>query len=141
MQRAALVTRLIAMTDKTTKIQVNARNRAYTFEAAGDEKILNVGLTNAIDLPYECGSGTCGTCKARLISGKIADQWPEAPGRKALKIKKGEFLMCQCTAETDIERLRNAALENGMETLRDSAIAKMLKGDTTYQEVLRVTTD
>jgi len=87
----------------TAKIQVNARNRAYQFEGDCGEKILNLGLSNAIGLPYECGSGTCGTCKARLVSGDIADRWPEAPGRKYLKLKKGEFLMCQCTAESDIE--------------------------------------
>ena len=84
------------------KIQVNARNRAYNLDATSGDKILNLGLNNAIDLPYECASGTCGTCKARVISGKVKDHWPEAPGRKYLKAKKGEFLMCQCTAETDV---------------------------------------
>lgn len=84
------------------KIQVNARNRAYHLDGVNGDKILNLGLSNAVDLPYECGSGTCGTCKARLISGEIKDQWPEAPGHKYLKPKKSEFLMCQCTAETDV---------------------------------------
>lgn len=89
------------MTSKTLNIQVNARNRAYTLDGTSSDKILNLGLSNAVDLPYECGSGTCGTCKARLISGEIDDQWPEAPGRKVLKLKNREFLMCQCTAKTD----------------------------------------
>ena len=84
------------------KIQINARNRAYQLEGANGDKILSLGLNNAIDLPYECGSGTCGTCKARLISGEITDQWPEAPGHKYLKKKKGEFLMCQCSAGSDL---------------------------------------
>jgi len=84
------------------KIQVNARNRAYNLEGSSGDKILNLGLSNAIDLPYECGSGTCGTCKARLVSGDVKDLWPEAPGRKYLKRKKGEFLMCQCAASSDI---------------------------------------
>jgi toluene monooxygenase electron transfer component len=83
------------------KIQVNARNRAHHFDVACGEKILYTGLSNAVDLPYECGSGTCGTCKARLISGEIADPWPEAPGRKYLK-GHDEFLMCQCTPKTDL---------------------------------------
>jgi toluene monooxygenase electron transfer component len=83
------------------KIQVNARNRAHHFNAAEGEKILYAGLSNAVDLPYECGSGTCGTCKARLVSGEISDAWPEAPGRKYLK-GQDEFLLCQCTAKTDV---------------------------------------
>ncbi len=83
------------------KIQLNARNRAHHFDAAPADKILYAGLSQAITLPYECGSGTCGTCKARLLSGEITDGWPDAPGRKYLK-KADEFLMCQCSALGDI---------------------------------------
>lgn len=83
------------------KIQVNARNRAYRFSVAEGQRILYGGLAEGINLPYECGSGTCGTCKARVTSGQIDDLWPEAPGRKYLK-QPGEFLMCQCTARGDI---------------------------------------
>ena len=83
------------------KIQVNARNRAHHFDAAPEDRILYAGLSRAIGLPYECGSGTCGTCKARLVSGEIDDAWPEAPGRKYLK-HADEFLMCQCAARGDV---------------------------------------
>lgn len=83
------------------KIQLNARNRAHQFDAEPADKILHAGLSHGITLPYECGSGTCGTCKARLISGEIDDGWPEAPGRKYLK-NADEFLMCQCTARGDV---------------------------------------
>src|SRR5207237_9545684 len=52
--------------------------------------------------PYECATGTCGTCMAKLVYGAIDDGWPEAPGRKFLKPERGEFLMCQCTAKSDL---------------------------------------
>ncbi len=83
------------------KIQLNARNRAHHFDAAPADKILYAGLSQAITLPYECGSGTCGTCRARLLSGEIDDGWPKAPGRKFLK-HADEFLMCQCAARGDV---------------------------------------
>jgi len=83
------------------KIQVNARNRAHYFDSETGQTILYDGLRGAVELPYECGSGTCGTCKARLISGDIADGWPDAPGRKHLKAPD-EFLMCQCVAKSDV---------------------------------------
>lgn len=83
------------------KIQLNARNCAHHFDAAPGDKILYAGLSHAIALPYECGSGTCGTCRARLLSGDLEDGWPEAPGRKYLK-GPDEFLMCQCTARGDV---------------------------------------
>jgi toluene monooxygenase electron transfer component len=80
------------------RIQVNARNRGYEFDAAPGEHVLYAGLRAGVDLPYECATGTCGTCKAKLISGRVSDRWPGAPGKKYVK-QAGEFLMCQCAAE------------------------------------------
>jgi len=82
------------------RIQINARNRAYQFEAAPRARILYAGLASGIHLPYECASGTCGTCKARVMSGEIDELWPAAAGRKYLK-QAGEVLMCQCVAKSD----------------------------------------
>ncbi|MBW1821402.1 MAG: Flp pilus assembly complex ATPase component TadA, partial [Deltaproteobacteria bacterium] len=50
-----------------------------------------------------------------------------------------ESLKKMTTADTDIEKIRAQAREEGMATLRESAIKKLLEGITTYQEVLRVT--
>lgn len=81
------------------RIQVNARNRGYDFDAIPGERVLYAGLRAGIDLPYECATGTCGTCKAKLVSGRVRDRWPGAPGRKYVKPQAGEFLMCQGEAE------------------------------------------
>jgi len=42
-------------------------------------------------------------------------------------------------AQADFEMIRKAAKKEGMASLREDAIAKLLNGATTYQEVLRVT--
>jgi general secretion pathway protein E len=39
----------------------------------------------------------------------------------------------------EVDGIRRKAREEGMRTLRESAIEKLMKGVTTYQEVLRVT--
>ncbi len=80
------------------KVEVKARNRALQFTTEPEESVLYAGLRNAIKLPYECATGTCGTCKAKLITGEIEELWREAPGKKNLKLDQGEFLMCQCAA-------------------------------------------
>ncbi len=82
-------------------VRVNARNRGFQFECAADEKVLHAGLRAGVDLPYECATGTCGTCKAKVIEGRVRDAWPQAPGRKYLKAAN-ECLMCQSVAETDL---------------------------------------
>lgn len=82
-------------------VRVNARNRGFQFECAAGEKVLHAGLRAGVDLPFECATGTCGTCKAKVIEGRVRDAWPQAPGRKYLKAAN-ECLMCQSIAETDL---------------------------------------
>jgi toluene monooxygenase electron transfer component len=65
------------------------------------ETILAAGLRQGAALPYECATGTCGTCQARLIDGAIDEGWPQAPGRQGLKAARREFLMCQAAPRTD----------------------------------------
>jgi general secretion pathway protein E len=50
-----------------------------------------------------------------------------------------EALKKLTTGDADVETLRSRAREEGMFTLRESAIKKMLEGITTYEDVLRVT--
>ena len=84
------------------RIQVNARNRGYDFEARPGERVLHAGLRAGIALPYECATGTCGTCKATLVCGAVNDGWSGAPGKKYVKAERREFLMCQCAASEDL---------------------------------------
>jgi toluene monooxygenase electron transfer component len=84
------------------RIRINARNRGFQYEAMPGQAVLYAGLAAGIDLPYECATGTCGTCKAKLVEGSLRDAWPEAPGRKYVKPAQGEYLMCQCAAEGDV---------------------------------------
>ncbi len=81
------------------QIEVEKKDQRYSFEANKGEKILYAGLRAGIPLPYECATGTCGTCRARVKQGEIQSGWIEAPGAKNLKTEKQEFLMCQATAE------------------------------------------
>jgi general secretion pathway protein E len=43
------------------------------------------------------------------------------------------------TPESNIELMREMAQKEGMITLRENAVKKLMEGTTTYQEVLRVT--
>jgi len=83
------------------RIRVTGKGESCEFECAPQERILHAGLRSGIELPYECASGTCGTCKATLVEGEIDYAWPEAPGRKYVKADKGEILMCQCVPRSD----------------------------------------
>jgi toluene monooxygenase electron transfer component len=82
------------------KVSVTARNGTRDFECEAGEKILHAALRHGVELPYECATGTCGTCKARLVRGRSASEWAEAPGRRYLK-SEAELLTCQSVAHED----------------------------------------
>jgi toluene monooxygenase electron transfer component len=94
-------------------IVVGARSGTREFACEPGEKILHAGLRSGVELPYECGTGTCGTCKAKLVSGRVESAWPEAPGNRYLK-GPTELLMCQGLARED------CALEVGVLKAREA---------------------
>jgi toluene monooxygenase electron transfer component len=83
------------------KITVQNKNGELSFDCGERESILYAGLRQGINLPFECATGTCGTCRARVASGYVDVRWKEAPGGARLKPEKGDILMCQARARSD----------------------------------------
>ena len=81
-------------------IEIVKKDQVHSFDAPANEKLLYAGLRAGIPLPYECATGTCGTCRARLDEGKLDEGWAEAPGRINLRAARKEFLLCQATAQS-----------------------------------------
>ena len=67
------------------KISVQSKSGELAFDCDARESILHAGLRQGLNLPYECATGTCGTCRARLMSGDVDVRWKEAPGGARLK--------------------------------------------------------
>lgn len=83
------------------KITVQSKTGEAAFDCGIHETILHAGLRQGLSLPYECATGTCGTCRARVVSGEVDVRWKEAPGGARLKPEKGDILMCQTRALSD----------------------------------------
>lgn len=90
---------------------------------------MGIDVAKKNSLTLQRGKG-CIKCRNTGYSGRSAifEVMPYTESQKKLT-----------TPETDVEKLRTRAREEGMFTLRESAIKKMLEGVTTYNEVLRVT--
>jgi toluene monooxygenase electron transfer component len=107
------------------QIVVQAKNGECAFDCGERESILNAGLRQGVMLPFECATGTCGTCRARVMSGDIEVRWREAPGGVRLKPEKGDILMCQTRARSDcVLRVPSelAVAETGRPALRRGVI-------------------
>jgi len=83
------------------KITIESNSGPLEFECAPTERILYAGLTRGLALPYECSTGTCGTCRGRIAEGSVHVEWDEAPGFIKLRREKGDVLMCQARPTSD----------------------------------------
>jgi toluene monooxygenase electron transfer component len=77
---------------------VRSKTSGGAFEAGPQETLLYAALRAGVAVPYECATGTCGTCKARRITGVIINDWIDAPGAAYLKPDRDEVLLCQTRA-------------------------------------------
>ena len=82
----------------SASIEVRSKTSGGTFEAGPQETLLYAALRAGVAVPYECATGTCGTCKARRTAGVIINDWVDAPGTAYLKPERDEVLLCQTRA-------------------------------------------
>ena len=81
---------------------VRLANSGGSFEAAGDQPLLDAARHAALNLPYSCKGGNCGACKARLLRGEIDYPGGAPLGLSAAEIEEGMILLCQARARTDL---------------------------------------
>jgi len=65
-------------------------------------RILDAARRAGVWLPYECGWGSCSTCKVTLVEGEVELLFPEAPALTARDARRRRILACQCTPRSDL---------------------------------------
>ena len=50
---------------------LNKKGHEFEIDCGEDEILLQAGLRNGVALPYECSTGTCGSCKALAKPGTV----------------------------------------------------------------------
>ena len=74
-----------------------------SFVCNPGETILRAGLAAGFALPYECASGSCSSCKGRLLEGAVEHIWPDATGLSERDRRKGDrILCCQALPQGDV---------------------------------------
>ena len=66
------------------------------------QSVLDAALSAGLNLPHSCKGGNCGSCRARLLEGRV--WYPNGPplGLSAVESADGLVLLCQARAETDL---------------------------------------
>ena len=73
-----------------------------TFSAARDEPILSAAIRQGVGLPYGCKDGACGSCKCRLLEGRVILGVHQAKALSAEEEAAGWILTCQAAAQTAV---------------------------------------
>ena len=67
------------------------------------ETLLDAGLRQDINLPYECRNGGCGACKCTVLAGKVDPGLYQPSALSAEELAQGKVLLCCATALDDAE--------------------------------------
>ncbi len=74
--------------------QVTLRPSGRIFLVEGNDSVLQAGLKGGARFAYGCGSGTCGLCKARIVSGETRQIGAADYPLSAQEREQGYRLLC-----------------------------------------------
>lgn len=82
---------------------VTVRPSGREFFVEGRDSLLQAGLKAGLKLNYGCGNGTCGLCKARVVSGEVVKAMPfDYPLSDAERLQGYTLLCAHSAASGDI---------------------------------------
>jgi CDP-4-dehydro-6-deoxyglucose reductase len=82
--------------------QVELKTSGKTFSVEADETVLEAALRQSINLPYGCKNGACGSCKGRLLTGKITHGDHSQSALSPADETAGATLLCCAHPQTDL---------------------------------------
>ena len=82
----------------TVTVQPSGRQ----FQVDRDEPVLLAAIRQGVGLPYGCKDGACGSCKCRLLEGRVIHGIHQAKALTAVEEDAGWMLSCRAAAQTDM---------------------------------------
>lgn len=73
-----------------------------SFTVGKNKTVLEQALANGIAYPHDCTVGTCGSCRSRLVSGKVDAITPFGYTLSREELQGGYILACQAIPESDL---------------------------------------
>jgi CDP-4-dehydro-6-deoxyglucose reductase len=82
----------------TVTVQPSGR----TFSVDRDEPILTAAIRQGVGLPYGCKDGACGSCKSKLLEGRVIHGVHQSKALSAEEEAAGWILTCQAAPQSDV---------------------------------------
>jgi CDP-4-dehydro-6-deoxyglucose reductase, E3 len=83
----------------TFNITLKPAERSFVVDR--DEAILPAAIRQGIGLPYGCRDGACGSCKSKLLEGRVIHGAHQTKALSAAEEEAGFILTCCATPQTD----------------------------------------
>lgn len=90
--------------------KVTLISEARTLLVARDKTLLEAMLAEGMAMPHDCKVGSCGTCKFKLIDGRIRELSPSALALERDQLSAGYRLACQALPRSDLTIALDAPL-------------------------------
>ena len=81
--------------------QVTVQPSGRQFEVERDETMLAAAIRQGIGLPYGCKDGACGSCKSKLLEGRVIHGAHQAKALSEAEEAAGMVLTCCATPQTN----------------------------------------
>jgi CDP-4-dehydro-6-deoxyglucose reductase len=81
--------------------QITIQPAGRQFSMARDEPILAAAIREGVGLPYGCRDGACGSCKSKLLEGRVIHGAHQLKALSAEEEAQGLVLTCCATPQTD----------------------------------------
>jgi len=82
--------------------KVTVQPSGHAFEVQEGESVLTAALRQDLVLPYGCRNGACGSCKARIVEGRVDYGVYQAKTLTEEERAQGKALLCQARPLTDL---------------------------------------
>jgi CDP-4-dehydro-6-deoxyglucose reductase len=82
--------------------QVTIKSSGHSFTVNDGETVLAAALREGLVIAYSCRSGTCGTCKGRLLEGQVDYGSYEERAMTEAEKQTGMALFCQARPLSDL---------------------------------------
>lgn len=88
---------------KPTDHQVRIAPANVTLRAGARQTVLQAALDQGIAFPNSCRAGGCGSCKCKLVKGKVKELTDKSYILSAEELRDNYILACQSVPQSDIE--------------------------------------
>jgi p-cymene methyl-monooxygenase electron transfer component len=121
---------------KAEPCTVEVQSTGQKFAVASGETVLERALKDGLAYPHDCTVGTCGTCRTKLISGKVDAITPFSYTLSKEELAAGYILACQAVPKSDL--VVEVEIASGAPIIAETQPAKMIALDDLTHDIKRV---